>query len=143
VQLFTGGLLPPLSLVVQVQDPQSLAAAMSLARQMELMEQYATSTPKTAPHAIQPTPGPCPAQGVLPGTKTATPVATVEGRPIKRLTQAEQEERCRLGLCYNCDERFTRATTLSNDTEAPVFSLHAVVGVPICDTMQVRASVGG
>jgi hypothetical protein len=70
-------------------------------------------------------------------------VATVEGRPIKRLTQAEQEERCRLGLCYNCDERFTRATTLSNDTEAPVFSLHVVVGVPICDTMQVRASVGG
>ena len=38
VQLFTGGLLPPLSLAVQIQNPQSLAAAMSLARQMELME---------------------------------------------------------------------------------------------------------
>jgi len=35
-----GGLLPPLSLAVQIQNPQSLAAAMSLARQMELMEQY-------------------------------------------------------------------------------------------------------
>jgi len=38
VQLFTGGLLAPLSLAVQIQNPQSLAAAMSLARQMELME---------------------------------------------------------------------------------------------------------
>jgi len=37
VQLFTGGLLPPLSLAVQIQNPQSLAAAMSLAQQMELM----------------------------------------------------------------------------------------------------------
>jgi hypothetical protein len=33
---------------------------------------------------------------------------TIEGRPIKCLTQAEQEERCRLGLCYNCDDKFTR-----------------------------------
>jgi len=38
VQLFTGGLLPPLSLDVQVHNPQSLAAAMSLARQLELRE---------------------------------------------------------------------------------------------------------
>jgi hypothetical protein len=32
VQLFTGGLLPPLSLHVQMQHPQTLVAAMSLAR---------------------------------------------------------------------------------------------------------------
>jgi hypothetical protein len=38
VQLFTGGLLPPLSLDVRVHNPQSLAAAMSLARQLELRE---------------------------------------------------------------------------------------------------------
>jgi hypothetical protein len=37
VQLFTGGLLPPLH-AVQLHNPQSLAAAMSLARQVELME---------------------------------------------------------------------------------------------------------
>jgi hypothetical protein len=35
VQLFTGGLWPPLSFDVQVLNPQSLAAAMSLARQLE------------------------------------------------------------------------------------------------------------
>jgi hypothetical protein len=38
VQLFTGGLLPPLSLDVSVHNPQSLAAAMSLACQLELRE---------------------------------------------------------------------------------------------------------
>ena len=31
---------------------------------------------------------------------------TVEGRPVKRLTQAEREECCRLGLCYNYDEKY-------------------------------------
>ena len=45
MQLFTGGLLPPLSLAVQVHNSQSLAAAMSLARQMELMEQYTAAPP--------------------------------------------------------------------------------------------------
>ena len=48
VQLFTGGLLPPLSLAVQVHNPQSLAAAMSLAHQMELMEQYTAAPPPTS-----------------------------------------------------------------------------------------------
>ena len=38
VQLFTGGLLPPLSTDVRIQNPQTLAAAMSLARQFELRE---------------------------------------------------------------------------------------------------------
>jgi hypothetical protein len=32
VQLFTGGLMPPLSLDVRIQNPQTLDAAMSLAR---------------------------------------------------------------------------------------------------------------
>jgi hypothetical protein len=38
VQLFTGGLLPPLSHAVRIHNPATLAAAMSLARQVELME---------------------------------------------------------------------------------------------------------
>lgn len=48
IQLFTGGLLPPLSLQVQNMNPQSLAAAMSLARQMELLEQYRPWCPASA-----------------------------------------------------------------------------------------------
>jgi hypothetical protein len=38
VQLFMGGLLPPLSHAVRLHNPDTLAAAMSLARQVELME---------------------------------------------------------------------------------------------------------
>ena len=38
VQLFTGGLMLPLSLDVRIQNPQTLDAAMSLARQFELRE---------------------------------------------------------------------------------------------------------
>jgi len=71
---------------------------------------------------------------------------------------------------YNCDERYGRghnrvckrlflldslpdddddtaddgadAGAEEGDTEAPVFSLHAVAGVPLANTMQVRVSVG-
>ena len=39
VQLYTGGLLPPLSHAVRLHHPETLAAAMSLARQVDLMEQ--------------------------------------------------------------------------------------------------------
>ena len=111
VQLFTGGLLPPLSLDVQVHNPQSLAAAMSLARQMELREQYtatATAPPKAAPRGLLPAPQPRPALTYPQSSKPATPNVTVEGRPVKRLNQAKQDERRRLGLCFNYDERYSR-----------------------------------
>ena len=108
VQLFTGGLLPPLSLAVQIQNPQSLAAAMSLARQMELMEQYTVAQPKTAARGLLPVPPPRHALLAPAAPKAAPPTVTIDGRPVKRLSQAEQEERRRLGLCYNCDEKYTR-----------------------------------
>jgi hypothetical protein len=38
VQLFTGGLQPPLSIDVRIQNPQSLAVAMSLTLQFKLWE---------------------------------------------------------------------------------------------------------
>jgi hypothetical protein len=38
VQLFTGRLLPPLSHAVRIHNPETLAATMSLVRQVELME---------------------------------------------------------------------------------------------------------
>ena len=84
----------------------------------------------------------------------------MEGRPVRRLTQAKQEERRRLGLCYNCDEKFGRGhnrvckrlflldsaieddtddgATTDEDTageETPHFSLNAIAGVSFSDTM--------
>jgi hypothetical protein len=80
---------------------------------------------------------------------------------VKRLSQAEQAERRRLGLCYNCDERYTRghnrvcrriffidgieladADHADQDPEAPVFSVRAVTGSLGADTMQVKAALG-
>jgi hypothetical protein len=60
VQLFTGGPLPPLSHVVRIHNPQSLPAAMSLARQVELMEldKGAPVPAKTSPRALLPVPAP-------------------------------------------------------------------------------------
>ena len=82
---------------------------MSLARKLELREQYAAPPPRAAPRALLPAPALRLALLAPPmNTSTAPATVTVEGRPVKRLTQAEQEERRRLGLCYNCDEKFGR-----------------------------------
>jgi hypothetical protein len=92
----------------------------------------------------------------------------VEGRPIKRLSQAKQEEHRCLGLCYNCDEKFmhghnrvckrlflldgavddTEEAPESSDPpateeESPVFSLHVVAGVRFSDIMQLHVDLDG
>lgn len=86
---------------------------------------------------------------------------------VKRLSQAEMEERRRLGLCFNCNDRFSRghnrvcqrlflldlampdddhdddsAQEGTGETE-PQVSLHAIAGVRCCDTMQVCIDLGG
>lgn len=164
VQLFTGGLLPPLSHAVRIHNPQSLAAAMSLARQVELMEldKPAPAPARPAARGLLPAPAP---RLALPAPPTGGPPIKGEGNPVKRLSQEEQAERRRLGLCYNCNEKYSRghnrvcrrlfyingveltdpaadASDIDPDAEAPVFSLQAVAGVPICDTMQVSVSLG-
>jgi hypothetical protein len=77
-------------------------------------------------------------------------------------------ERRRQGLCFNCNEKYSRghnrfcrrlffldgveiddapdtgaaAVEDAGEQEAPIFSLHAVAGVPVGKTMQVRVLVG-
>ena len=79
-------------------------------------------------------------------------------------------ERRRQGLCFNCNEPYTRghnrfckrlffvdgvevddavdaseaahAATEAPGAEAPCYSLHAVAGVPVADTIQITVSVG-
>jgi hypothetical protein len=136
VQLFTGGLLPPLSHAVCIHNPETLAAAMSVARQVELME-----------------------QGRGAGPPLWWPPSRVAARATRRrLTPAEMAERRRLGLCFNCNEKYTRghnkfcrriffldgveieddadaAGDAEHDAKAPYFSLQAVAGVPMASTM--------
>lgn len=84
---------------------------------------------------------------------------------MKRLSQEEHAERRRLGLCFNCNEPYSRGHNcvcqriffvegveiagadddrVADELEeaAPVFSLQAIAGVPICKSMQVRVSLG-
>ena len=151
---------------MQVYNPQSLAAAMSLARQLELREQFtapSTTVSRAGARPLLLAPAP---RLLLPVSATTSPPAAIEGRPpIKRLTSAEQEERRRLGLCYNCDEKFSRGhnrvwkrlffldgTVEDDDTEepteeagseeSPAFSLQAIAGVRLSNTMQVHVQLG-
>jgi hypothetical protein len=147
-----------------MQNPQSLAFAMSLARQFELMAEYMTvpapAAPARAPaRGLLGTPPPRLALPAPPPTGERAPVAVNpgDGRQAKRLSKEEQAERRRLGLCYNCNEPYSRGhnrvcrrifhiagVELDDDdsaaaeepaAESPVFSLHAVVSVPSGGTL--------
>lgn len=58
MQLFMGSLLPPLNNVVHIHNLQTLVAAMSLARQLELIELCTPAPAKPAPHGQLPAPQP-------------------------------------------------------------------------------------
>ena len=142
---------------------------MSLARKLELREQYAALAPRATTRGLL---AAHPQRLALPAPPGASPLGpntvTMEGRPIKRLSTAEQEERCRLGLCYNCDKKFVRghnrvckrlflldgavedrddppdaAEPATAEAESPLFSLHAIAGVRFTNTMQLDVVLGG
>jgi hypothetical protein len=123
VQLYTDGLLPPLSHQVRVHAPASLAEAMILARQLELVEldRLNQAVPRAAAQTFLPAPVPrqaapavavlpMPAQPMLPAPKA--PLALLAsptregGQATKRLLAEEQAERRCLDLCYNCNEPY-------------------------------------
>jgi hypothetical protein len=63
VQLYIGGLLPPLSHAVRLHHPTTLAEAMSLAREVEMMEASRPPPlpPRAPPRGVLPTPATRPA----------------------------------------------------------------------------------
>jgi hypothetical protein len=81
----------------------------------------------------------------------------------RRLTPEEQAERRRLGLCFNYDKKYSRGhnifcrriffvdgveiddtddTAARADNKSPCFSLQALAGVPMADTMQIAVTLG-
>jgi hypothetical protein len=116
----------PLSHAVRIHNPATLAAAMSLARQVELVEldrlQQAPAKPAPrallpalAPHlALPAVPAPLalptPALQALPAPPPALPAPQIRGgaNQAKRLSPEEQAEWRHLGLCYNCNEPYSR-----------------------------------
>ena len=115
VQLYTGGLLPPLSHVVRIHNPETLDGAMSLARQAEQLELARAPPPaaRGAPRALPPAPAPKQPLLALPAPPAGAPQPRPEGPPLKQLSPEEQAERRRLGLCFNCNEPYNRGHNLS------------------------------
>ena len=115
-ELFVGGLPEHIKVDVELREPQNLQTAMYLARAFE--RRATATTPATPQRGTRPPqrPGipaplrPAVAVPVAPGaTTTQAPAgAAAPARPFRRLSPAEQLERRRQGLCYNCDEPYVR-----------------------------------
>jgi len=144
-----------------------LVGAMSLARQVEQMDLARLPPPaaRGAPCALLPAPAPKQPLLALSAPPAAAAQPRQDGPPLKRLSPEEQTEWHRLGLCFNCNEPYARGHNHVcrrifylngveiaaadeepagdvQQEEAPAFSLKAVAGMPICDSMQVRVSLG-
>jgi hypothetical protein len=90
VQLYTGGLLPPLSHTVRLHNPATLHHAMSLARQVELMElnKLAAPPPRPAPRAALPAPPQRPALSAPPVALPVPPAAPLLALPAPQAAGA-------------------------------------------------------
>lgn len=120
VQLFTVGLGEPLSIDVQMQNPQTPEVAMNLARSFEQRELVVAQATRLQHRGILPTPTtlapPAPKPSALAQivTSSSTSVAassqtvTVAGWTIKHMSPEEMEAGRRDGLCFNCDEKYVR-----------------------------------
>jgi hypothetical protein len=109
-ELFVGGLPEHIRVDVEIHRPQDLQTAMYYAR---AFERRAAATPPALParaaRPVQRAGLPAPR---APGAGPAAPppaagAGAPGGRAFRRLTPAEQQERRRQGLCYNCDELYT------------------------------------
>jgi hypothetical protein len=118
VQLFTGGGCCRRSAMrCASTNPQSLTAAMSLARQVELMALDRAPAPaqtRLAARGILPPPPPRPAPMALlaphvPLMLPAPPAGAAAGHDKGRRLSTEEmaEHRC-LGLCFNCNDKYSR-----------------------------------
>ncbi|KAK3136157.1 hypothetical protein QOZ80_5BG0428960 [Eleusine coracana subsp. coracana] len=162
IQLFTVSLLEPLSInVVELQNPQTLEFAMSMARSIESSSSTPCFTgdskglltlPSSSGTASTPTPAPA-------ATSTPATTMTVAGRPIRRLTAKEMEERRRKDQCFNCDEKYVCGhnkvckrlfllelmdydTEFPDQDDEPHISISAITGVSIGETMQMATHMG-
>lgn len=111
VQIFMAGLFEPLRTDVELQQPNNLQVAMSLARAYKRRAQttVSVSNPQTRPWRPPQRPStPLPAvprsQELVPQAHAA-PVSRPT-KPFRRLTPTELAEHRSQGLCYNCDDKF-------------------------------------
>ncbi|XP_071680352.1 uncharacterized protein [Lolium perenne] len=110
--LFVGGLPDYIRVDVEMREPADLQTAMYYARAYEqraLAMQQVYAQRGSARPAPRPAPTPTAPPRPAPAAAPAGPPAPT--RPFKRLTAAEQLERRRQGLCFNCDEKYAPGHT--------------------------------
>ncbi|VFQ71455.1 unnamed protein product [Cuscuta campestris] len=107
--LFHAGLKTHLQHELMLLKPSSLSESFALARELETKHAAWATSLGSRP---RPTLGPfnkTPAQPLLPLPGAQQPEdKTATTPPIQRLTYAEKKERDAKGLCYNCDEKWSK-----------------------------------
>ena len=104
-ELFVGGLPDHIRVDVELRDPPDLQTAMYYGRAFE-QRAHALQQPlgRSGRQPSRPAPTSSAPGRPLPAATATPPAAT---RPFRRLSPAEQQERRRQGLCFNCDEPYT------------------------------------
>ncbi|VFQ61088.1 unnamed protein product [Cuscuta campestris] len=107
--LFHAGLKSHLQHEMMLQKPESLSASFALARELEAKHAaWASSLPQRPTPWGKPGPvNSAPPLLPTPGTKPPA-AASFPQPPIRRLSRVEKLERDSKGLCYNCDEKWTK-----------------------------------
>ena len=108
-QLYVGGLPEHIKCDVEMHHPPDLQTAMYYARAYE--RRTAAFLPAIQQLQQRGGHGPRTTTVTPAASAPAQPTATAapgQPRPLRRLTPAEQVERRRQGLCFNCDEPYVR-----------------------------------
>ncbi|XP_015168562.1 uncharacterized protein [Solanum tuberosum] len=146
IELYISGLVDCIAIEVELHNPLDLATAMSLSRLYER---------KGQPFRSQ----------LLDGRRSKTSDFSPPQRTrfVRKLTRSEMDERRLKGLCFNCDEVFTRGhlckklfwidsideeeESLEQETnpniDQPEISLQAIIGVTAPQNMRLQGQLAG
>jgi hypothetical protein len=151
MNLFTTGLGEPMTSDVEMQRPNDLQAAMSLARAFEHHARAATRVPYRARPTVS----------TMGSTATSTPATPTNSSKshFHRLSPEEMAEKRKRGECYFCPEIFSMdhkcamkgvfLMELEEEDETPALaddlriSLHALTGITGANTMQLTINIAG
>jgi hypothetical protein len=159
MNLFTAGLGEPMTSDVEMQRPNDLQAAMSLARAFERRASAVlpgnASVSTQVPYRARPTVS---ATGSTATSTQATPTNSSKSH-FRRLSPEEMAEKRKRGECYFCPEKFSMdhkcamkgvfLMELEEEDETPALvddlgiSLHALTGITGANTMQLTVNIAG
>jgi len=102
---FISGLQHEIRRELSILNPYSVSQAIGLAKLIE--DKLRDSKPIPQRFLTPQTTHPTTNFPILPSNKSTVNHQITHPLPIKRLTPTQLQERRALGLCYNCDEKFT------------------------------------